>query len=114
MTQKTKGKPWNSHPGSPSVKKFKTVASAWQVTLTNFGDVRSINYIEFMPKRITINSKRYCETLRALKERICRIRSEIRASSLPQENAKPHCSQGMIETVAGVKFTLVLHTSYSP
>ena len=62
------------HPSSPSVKKFKTVPSAKKVMLTIFWGARGVLYMEFLTKGSTINSDRYCATLRSLKQRICRIR----------------------------------------
>jgi hypothetical protein len=38
------------HPGSPSVKKFKTVPSAKKVMLTIFWDARGMLYTEFLTK----------------------------------------------------------------
>ena len=40
------------HPGSLSVKKFKTVPSAKRVMLTLFWDARGVLYMEFLTKRI--------------------------------------------------------------
>ena len=62
------------HPGSPSVKKFKTVPSAKKIMLTIFWDARGVLYAEFLTKGSTMNSDRYCATLRSLKQRIHRIR----------------------------------------
>jgi hypothetical protein len=68
MTQKTKGNPWEyHHPGSPSVKKFKTVPPAKKVMLTIFWDTRGMLYTEFLTKGSTVNSERYCANLRSLK-----------------------------------------------
>jgi len=51
------------HPGSPSVKKFKTVPSAQKVMLTIFWGARGVLYMEFLAKGSMVNSDRYCATL---------------------------------------------------
>jgi len=64
------------HPGSLSVKKFKTVPSAKKLMLTIFWDSRGVLNMEFLTKGPTVNSDRHCATLRSLKQRNCRIRPE--------------------------------------
>jgi len=51
------------HPGSPSVKKYKTVPSAKKVMLTIFWDARGVLYMEFLTEGSMANSDRYCATL---------------------------------------------------
>ena len=48
------------HPGSPSVKKFKTVQSAKKFMLTIFWDARGLLYTEFLTKGTTVIFGRYC------------------------------------------------------
>ncbi|GFW76372.1 hypothetical protein TNCV_1581511 [Trichonephila clavipes] len=64
------------HPGSPSVKKFKTLTSAAKVGLTIFWDASGVLYTEFLTKELTVNSDRYCAALRSLKHCIRKIRPE--------------------------------------
>jgi hypothetical protein len=56
------------HPGSPSIKKFKTVPPAKKVMLTIFWNARGVLYMEFLTKGSTVNSDRYCATLQSLKQ----------------------------------------------
>ena len=97
------------HPGSRSVKKFKTVPSAKKIMLTIFWDARGVLYTEFLAKGSTVNSDRYCATLRSLKERIRRNRPEKK-----HDKARPHCRGQTQGTMTSLKFTVVPHPPYSP
>ncbi|GFW00058.1 hypothetical protein TNCV_3568481 [Trichonephila clavipes] len=46
------------HPGSPSVKKFKTLMSATKVMFTIFWDASGVLYTEFLSERLMVNSDR--------------------------------------------------------
>jgi len=81
--------------------------------LTIFWDARGVLYAEFLTKGSTVNSDRYCATLRSLKQRIRRIRPE-RNTLLLQHNARPHCSAQTQDATTSLKFTVVSHPSHSP
>ena len=98
------------HPSSPSVKKFKTVPSAKKVMLTSFWDARGVLYTEFLTKESRVNSDSYCATLRALKQRIRRIRPERNTFFLHHDNARPHCSAQTQDAMTSLKFTVIPHT----
>jgi len=102
------------HPGSPSVKKFKLDPSAKKVTLTIFSDATGVLYMEFLTKGSTVNSDRYCATLRSLKQRIRRIRPERNTFLLHHDSARPHCSAETQDAMTSLKFTAVPHPPYSP
>jgi len=102
------------YPGSPSVKKFKTLPSAKKVMLTIFWDTRGVLYMEFLAKGSTVNSDRYCATLRSLKQRIRRIRLERNTFLLHHNNARPHCSAQTQDAMTSLKFKVVPHPPYSP
>ena len=95
------------HPGSPSVKKFKTFPSAKKFTLTIVRDTRGVLYAEFLTKGSTVNSDRYCTTLQSLKHRTRRIRPERNTFLLDHDNARPHCSAQTQEAMTSLKFTVV-------
>jgi len=101
------------HPGSPSVKKFRTVPSAKKFVLTIFWDARGMLYMEFMTKGSMVNSDRYCATLRSLKQHVQRIRPERNTFVLHHDNAKPHYSAQTQDAMTSLKFTLVPHPPYS-
>jgi histone-lysine N-methyltransferase SETMAR len=102
------------HPGSPSVNKFKTVPLAKKFILTIFWDVRGVLYKEFLTEGSTVNSDRYCASLRSLKQHIRRTRSERNTFLLHHDNARPHCSAQTQDTMTSLKFTVVPHPPYSP
>ena len=103
------------HPGSPSLKKSKTVPSAQKkVMLTIFWDARGVLYAEFLTKGSAVNSDRYCATLRSLQQCIRRIRLERNMFLLHHDNARPHCSAQTQDAMTSLKFTAVPHPPYSP
>ena len=102
------------HLDSPRVKKFKTVPSEKKVMLTIFWDARGMLYMEFLTEGLTVNSDRYCATLRSLKQRIHRIRPERNTFLLHHNNARPHCSAQTQDAMTSLKFTAVPHAPYSP
>ncbi|UYV64597.1 PDE2A [Cordylochernes scorpioides] len=67
-------------------KKFKTVKSAGKVMATVFWDKKGALLVDFMPKGTTINSERYCETLKKLRERFNKARTinELERSGRPR------------------------------
>jgi len=102
------------HPGSPSVKKFRTVPSAKKVMLTIFWDARGVLDMEFLTKGSKVNSDSYCATLLSLKQRIRRIRPERNTLLLHHDNTRPHCSAQTQDAMTSLKFTVVPHPPYSP
>jgi histone-lysine N-methyltransferase SETMAR len=101
-------------PGSPSVKKFKTVPSAKNSHAHHLLGCKGVLDTEFLTKGSTVNSDRYCATLRSLKQRIRRIRPERNMFLLHHGNTRPHCSAQTQDATKILKFTVVQHPSYSP
>jgi len=75
---------------------------------------KGLLYTEFLTKGSTVNSDRYCATLRSLKQRIRRIRPERNTFLLHYDNARPHCSAQTQDAITSLKFTVVPHSPYSP
>jgi len=102
------------HPGSPTVKKFKTVPSAKKMHVHHLLGCKGMLYTEFLTKGSTVNSDKYCATLRSFMQRIRRIRPERNTFLLHHDNARPHCSAQTQDAITSLKFTMVPHPSYSP
>jgi histone-lysine N-methyltransferase SETMAR len=109
------------HPGSPTVKKFKTVPSGererereMKKKTRHLLESKGVLYTEFLTKRSTVNSDRYCATLPSLKQRIRRIRPERNTFLLHHDNARPHCRAQTQDATTSPKFTVVPHPPYSP
>ncbi|GFY19582.1 hypothetical protein TNCV_4647541 [Trichonephila clavipes] len=76
------------HPGSPSVKKFKTLMSATKVMLTIYWNASGVLYTEFLSKGLTVNSDRYCATLQFIKQRNYKMRPERKRLSFASRQCK--------------------------
>ena len=100
------------HPGSPSVKKFKTVSPAKQFMLTIFWDARACFARNFWLKdRRWIRTgvvQSYDHSSNASAES---GRKETRFFCIP---TTPHCSAQTQDAMTSLKFTVVPHPPYSP
>jgi hypothetical protein len=74
---------------------------------------KGVLYATFLTKGSTVNSDRYCATLRSLKQRIHRIRPERNTFLLLHNNARPLCSAQTQDAMTSLKFTIVPHPPYS-
>ena len=59
------------HTSSPRPKKFKTMPSAGRILLTVFWDSQRVYMTEFLEAGNTVNSARYIETIKNLRQRVC-------------------------------------------
>ncbi|GFY15214.1 histone-lysine N-methyltransferase SETMAR [Trichonephila clavipes] len=81
--------------------------------LTIFWDASGVLYSEFLTKGLTVNSDRYCATLRSLKHSIYRIRPNRNVFLLHHYNARPHCCAQKQNVIGKLKFTVVPQPPYS-
>ncbi|GFX46105.1 hypothetical protein TNCV_2094231 [Trichonephila clavipes] len=63
---------------------------------------------------MTVNSDRFCVTIRSLKQRIRRIIPERNVFLLHHYNARTHCSAQTQDVMGKLKFPLVLQPPFSP
>ena len=101
------------HKTSPSPRKFKVIASARNVLLTIFWDMKGVVHMEFLKQGHTVNSEQYISTQRTLKARLRRVRSG-RDSILQHDNARPHTSRQTPDALAQLKLSALPHPAYSP
>lgn len=112
---KQQSREWR-HSTSPKPKKFKQTQSAGKVMTTVFWDRKGLLLIDFLPHGKTVNSDRYCNTLRKLR-RVIQNRRRGRLSSgvrLLHDNARPHVSRQTQELLTNFDWTIVPHPPYSP
>ena len=115
MTRKTKCNPWNIVIQVLWVEtNSKMFHQPKKFMLTIFWDARGALYTEFLTKGSTVNSDRYCVTLRSLNQRIRRIRPERNTFLLHHDNARLHRSAQTQDAMTSLKFTVVPHPPYSP
>lgn len=104
------------HTSSPSSKKFKTTISAKKIMASVFWDCQGIILIEYLPQGETINSARYCETLKKLRRAIQNKRRGMltKGVCLLHDNARPHTANATKELLASFKWDVLNHPAHSP
>lgn len=101
------------HPGSPTRRKFKTQASMGKLMATVFWDVSGVIHVDFLEPGSTINADRYIQTLKDLKKRLGRVRTNKKIV-LHHDNARPHTARATVEAINTLGFSLLPHPPYSP
>ncbi|GFX75063.1 hypothetical protein TNCV_1846351 [Trichonephila clavipes] len=101
-------------PGSPSVKKLKTLMSTTKVVVTIFWDESGVLYMEFLTKVLTMNSDRYCATLQSLKQCIRRMRPGRNLFLLYYDSARLHYCAQTQNLVGKLKLTVLPQPPYGP
>lgn len=103
------------HTSLPTAKKFKTTISAKKITASGFWDSQGIILNKHLPQGETINTARYCETLKKIAEGDSE--HEERHSdkrSLPlHNNARLHTGNAT-KLLASFKWDILNHPVHSP
>ena len=68
---------------------------------------------EFLEAANTVNSARYTETIKNLRQRVCRVRRSTLPILLLHDNARPHTAHATIDALETLKFEVLSHLSYS-
>jgi len=69
---------------------------------------------EFLEAGNTVNSARYIETIKNLRQRVCRVRRSTSPILLLHDNAGPHTARAAIDALGTLKFEVLSHPPYSP
>ncbi len=104
-------------PQDKRLKKALRIDGLKKVMMTLFFDCKGIILIEFLGPRETIDSPRYCETLRKLKEALRRKRPELwnnQSFILHHDNASPHTSDFTMERIKKWNIQVLEHPPNSP
>ena len=70
--------------------------------------------IEFLEAVNTVNSARYIETIKNLRQRLCRVRRPTSRILLLHDNSWPHTARATIDALETLKFEVLSHPPYSP
>ena len=106
---------WAPKGSNPPVK---AMASAWKkkIMMTAFFDQKGVVTLDFLEENATINSDRYCESLRRLKADYQNKRrgQSSMAISLLHDNATSHVSRKTREVLNQLSINVIEHPPYSP
>jgi len=62
----------------------------------------------------TVNSARYIETIKNLRQRVCRVKRSTSRILLLHDNARLHTARATIDALETLKFEVLSHPPYSP
>ncbi|UYV76987.1 hypothetical protein LAZ67_14002718 [Cordylochernes scorpioides] len=112
---KEQSKQWN-HISSPKPLKFKQTLSAGKLMATVFWDQKGLLLCDFMRLGTTINSDRYCKTLKQLRRTIQNKRRGMLTKGVRfhHDNARPHTARQTTALIEEFEWELVSHPPYSP
>ena len=113
---KQQSKVWTLKGSDPPIKAAR---SAWKkkIMLTAFFDQKGVITLDFLEEKATINSDRYCESLKKMKADFQNKHrgQSSRTISLLHDNATPHVSKKTQEVVSHLGITIIIeHPPYSP
>jgi hypothetical protein len=97
--------------------KFKLLGSASKAIASVFQGSKAILLVGFLMRDATINSERYVQTLKKLKQRtrsVQPIRKTTHPVLLLHDNTRPHGSPCTTEATATMVWTALVHPPYSP
>ena len=104
------------HPGSPTLKKFKTSTGPGKLMVTVFWDMRGVLLLHFSPPNETVNSGAYQATLKKLKRAVQRKRPQMsdKRVLLLHDIARPHTAHATVNLSEQWGWEIFEHPTYSP
>lgn len=105
------------HTGSPKKpRKALQTLSERKIMATVFWDRQGVLLIDFLERGATINSERYCQTLRNLRRAVQNKRRGKLTSKILflHDNARPHTANRTKELLNSFKWEIFPHPPYSP
>ena len=103
------------HPGSPTIKKFKTSTSCGKLMATVFWDMHSVLLLHFSPPNETVNSAAYQATLKKLKRAVQCKRPQMsdKRMLLLNFNAQQHTAHATVNLLERWGWEILEHVPYS-
>jgi len=100
------------HPGSPTIKKFKTSTSSGKLMVTVFWDMHGVLLLHFSPPNETVNS---AATLKKLKRAVKHKRPQMsdKRVLLLHDNAQPHTAHVTVNLLEQWGWDILEHPPYS-
>ena len=107
---KQQSREWR-HSSLPKPRKFKTTQSAGKVMATVFWDRKGVLLVDFMAHGTTINTYRYCETLKNLRRAIQNWRRGVptKGVCLLHDNARPHVARQTVALLDQFGWDIITH-----
>ena len=104
------------HPGSPTIKKFKTSTSSRKLMATVFWDMHDVLLLHFSPPNETVNSAAYQATFKKLKRAVQCKRPQMsdKRVLLLHDNARPHTGHVTVNLLERWGWEILQHPPYSP
>ena len=81
-------------------KEVQMFPVSWEGDDDGFWDHRGVIFIDFLPKGETVNSHRYCDTLKKLARAIRVKRPSMQKVILHHDNARPHTAHATAAAIA--------------
>jgi len=104
------------HPGSSTIRKFKTSTSSGKLTATMFWDMHVVLLLHFSPPPETVNSAAYQATLKKLKRAVQRKRPQMsdKRVLLLHDSVQPHIAHAKGNLLERWGWEILEHPPYSP
>jgi len=104
------------HPGSPTIKKFKTSTNSGKLMATVFWDMHGVLLLHFSPPNETVNSASYPASLKKLRRAVQRKRPQMsdKRVLLLHDNARPHTAHATVNLLERWGWEILEHPPYSP